>query len=271
MNEKISIRKSIYDSIKFREVVDTNFSELFTPNRAKPSLTEFFDLYNEMFLEIPENGEFSHAALARKSQQLISPTKDAKDKEIENLQSTIQDLQQKLLSEATEDAEALSAPKEHPRFSNGTIIRRPENSPVGWPNVFLMDQGFKRPIYFSGNGEFFKSFLDISGYDVDTKEDGNYIPRIPDLVIDDIPTGDPLTEQNFNEPFNPSKFLTEAEEIRINLDPTDAKLNFDSYDGDIDLYKSTLDKDFEEKTNYINALTDKINELKLQIQQIKAG
>lgn len=268
MNEKISIRKSIYDSIKFREVVDTNFSELFTPNRVKPSLTEFFDLYNEMFLEIPENGEFSHAALARKSQQLISPTKDAKDKEIENLQSTIQDLQQKLLSEATEDASAI---KEHPRFSNGTIIRRSENSPVGWPDVFLMDQGFKRPIYFSGNAEFFKSFLDISGYDVDTKENGNYIPRVPDLVIDDIPTGDPLTEQNFNEPFNPSKFLTEAEEIRISLDPTDAKLDFSNYEGDTERYRSELEKDYTEKGNLIEALKDKIEDISKKIQEITAG
>ena len=92
MNDNISIRKNIYSSNKYREVIDTNFSELFS---AKENFTveDFFGLYNELFLEIPETGEFSHESLVRKSNQLITPGEDVKDQEIENLQATIEDLQ----------------------------------------------------------------------------------------------------------------------------------------------------------------------------------
>lgn len=264
MKEQISIRKNIYDSGKFREVVDTNFSELFSA-RESFSVEEFFDLYNELFLTIPIKGELSHEALIRKSRQLITPGKDAKDKEIENLQSLIEDLQKQLL-DATQPSAEVEAIKEHPLFPNGTLVSRKTTSPH-WPDLFYMDQGYKRAVLFSGGqfAEEVKGLKTLTGYD--NKE----IPRFPDSVIDGIPSGADLSLQNMNDKWTPSEFLAESESLRIALDPTDANLNLDNYDGDYDRYKSELEKDYAEKTDYIFSLNEKIDDLKLKIQQIKGG
>lgn len=262
MKDIIPIVKNIYDSGKFREVVDTNFSELFTTGESI-SVEDFFNLYNELFLSIPAEGEFSHSALIKKSQQLINPGKDAKDLEIDNLQSTIADLQKQLL-EASGDAGNNIVIKEHPRFPNGSIIRRTESSLAPWPWVFVMDQGYKRPLWFSGDPEFYSSFLNISGYN-----ENNPIPRVPDVVVDNIPTGTPVTYENFNDPFIPPQGIDEIERLRITLDPGDVTLNFLAYDGDIDRYRSELERDFAEKTNFIIAVEESIAELQTQIQNIK--
>ena len=106
----------------------------------------------------------------------------------------------------------------------------------------------------------------MSGYTSD-----NPPPRVPDIIIDDIPTGEPLTEQNFNDEFKPPKGSFEAEEFRIAIDPTDAALNFDKYDGDIERYRDALNKDFDEKTSLIIALEEKIEDFTKQIQSITGG
>ena len=266
MAEQISIRKTVYGSSKFREVINTNFSEFSLGDNSinKPSLEEFFELYNEIFLEIPEDGEFSHQAIARKSQQFITPAKDAKDKEINNLQSTIEDLEKQLL-DATKPDNAAATVKEHPRFSNGSLISRFDGSPIGWPDVFVMDQGFKRAIYFSGDGPFYGSFKELQGYA------DKSVPKIPDSIIDAIPTGEPLTRQNFNDPFEPPRGLEGVEELRITIDPTDAKLDFSNYEGDTERYRSELENDYTEKGNLIEALKDKIEDISKKNQEITAG
>lgn len=263
MDNKIPIKKAIYSNSKFREVIDTDFSEL-TKSISKISVEDFFNLYNELFLEIPYTGEYSHTTLSVLSQQVLQPGgKDAKDKEIENLQAMLEDLQKQLLESSTD----LSITREHPRFNNGTLIRRPEGSMVGWPDVFIMDQGFKRAIYFSDDsGGMYTALKDLLKYTDDWGT--NPIPRIPDMIIDDIPSGEPLTSANFNDNWTPSKGIFEAEEFRISLDPSDANLNFDNYNGDAVEYRSALDKDYEEKTNLIVALEEKIADFTQQIQKI---
>ena len=260
MKYNIPIKKDIYSSNKFREVVNTNFSELFSA-RETISVEDFFELYNELFLEIPITGELSHTALIRKSQQLIAPGKDAKDKEIENLQALLESLQKELLEANSPDTTVI---REHPLFPNGSMVARNTDSPH-WPDAFYMDQGYKRAILFSGDGEMFKGFKNIIGYS------DREVPRFPDSVIDGIPSGADLTPNNINDKWTPSEFLAESEEIRITLDPEDANLNIDKYDGDYDRYRSELEKDFTDKTNYISALQDKINDIKSKIQQITTG
>jgi hypothetical protein len=264
MKYNIPIKKDIYSSNKFREVVNTNFSELFSA-RENISVEDFFDLYNELFLEIPITGELSHTALIRKSQQLIAPGKDAKDKEIENLQALITDLQKQLLEANTPDTNTI---KEHPLFPNGSLISRLTNE--NWPDLFYIDQGYKRPVTFdTGDSELLGSFYSLLNYG--TGENDRKVPKFPNKVIDDIPSGPELNFNNINDKWSPSEFLAESEEIRITLDPEDANLNIDKYDGDYDRYRSELEKDFADKTNYISALQDKINDIKSKIQQITAG
>ena len=260
MGNKIPIQKNIYSSNKFKEVIDTNFSELFN-TQDNFSVEDFFNQYNRLFIEIPLTGQSSHSELIRRSTELLGPTGlDAKDKEIENLQATIKDLSEQLVDANQPD---ISTVREHPRFPNGSVIRRSENSAAGWPDVFVMDQGFKRALFFSGDPELYSSFLKLSGYTSD-----NPPPRVPDIILDDIPTGEPLTEQNFNDEFTPPKGLFEAEEFRITIDPSDANLNFNNYDGDVEEYRRLLEKDYSEKTDLITALEEKINGFTNEIQKI---
>jgi hypothetical protein len=268
MKKNISIRKNIYSSNKYKEVINTDFSELFS-TRENFTIEDFFDLYNELFLQIPETGEFSHEALVRKSGQLITPGNDAKDDEIENLQSTIEDLQKQLLDASKPNTE-VDVVREHPRFPNGTIIRRASGG--GFPYMFLMDQGFKRAITFTeSNKELRAALVKLSGYTGDSGQGDNPVPTVPNSIIDKIPSGTDLTVANFNDPFEPSAFLAEAEDLRITLDPTDAKLNIDKYNGDYDRYKRELEKDYREKTNYLKELDDKISDIRKEIQSITGG
>ena len=265
MAQNISIRKNIYDSSKFKEVVDTNFSELFN-SQDNFNIDDFFNQYNRLFTEIPLTGQSSHAELIRRSTEYLGPVgPDAKDQEISNLQDQIKDLLQQL-QEANQPDVEVSTVREHPRFPNGSIVRRSEDSAAGWPDVFVMDQGFKRAVFFSGNTPLKDSFYRLSGYTSD-----NPPPRVPDIIIDDIPTGEPLTEQNFNDEFKPPKGSLEAEEFRISIDPTDAALDFNRYDGDVERYRDALNKDFDDKTNLIIALEEKINDINKQIQSIAGG
>jgi len=264
MDRKISIQKNIYSNIKFREVIDTTFSEL-TNILPKTTVEDFFNLYNELFLEIPNTGEFSHTTLSILSQQTLKKgVKDAKDNEIEALQEALKNLQEKLL---TADQPDTSITREHPRFTNGTLIRRPEGSILGWPDVFYMDQGFKRAVYFSGDPIMYKSFTKLLKYNENTNE----IPRVLDRIIDDIPSGEPLTLENFNDPFTPPIGAFEAEELRISIDPTDANLDPNRYNGDYFNYKEALEADFKEKTDLIVALEEKIEDFNTEIQKIIGG
>ena len=263
MDKIIPIQKNIYSSNKFKEVIDTDFSELFN-TQDNFNVDDFFNQYNRLFIEIPLNGQSSHAELIRRSSELLGPTgPDAKDREIENLQAALKDLSEQLVTANQPD---ISTTREHPRFPNGTLIKRSPTSPIGWPDVFIMDQGFKRPLFFtdSQSEPFFGSFKRLLGYN-----DNNPAPRIPDFIIDDIPTGEPLTTQNFNDEFTPPKGSFEAEEFRITIDPSDASLNFNNYDGNVEEYRSALEKDYSEKTNLIVALEEKINGFNTEIQKIR--
>lgn len=261
MKENISINKNIYSSNKFREVINTNFSEL-TNVRDQFNIEDFFNLYNELFLEIPIEGDLSHRALIRKSQQLITPGKDAKDKEIDSLQSLIDDLQKQLLQANTPDSTII---REHPLFPNGSLIGR--ISEETWPDLFYMDQGFKRPVTFdTGNSLLLGSFLSLLNYG--ENENDRKVPKFPDKVINDIPSGPDLNFDNMNDKFEPSQYLAASETLRISIDPSDANLNIDKYDGDYGRYKNELEKDYSEKTNYIQELESKLTNIRRQIQSI---
>jgi len=268
MKENISIRKNIYSSNKYKEVIDTDFSELFSA-RETFTIEDFFNLYNELFLEIPENGEFSHSSLVQQSNQLITPGNDVKDNEIENLQSTIEELQKQLLDASQPTAEVETV-KEHPRFRNGTLIRRFDTSLSGG-QIFLMDQAYKR-IFSFNDPEIRDSFLRLLEYKNNNGEADKYkVPAFPDIIIDDIPSGPPLTPNNFNDPWNPTEAEAEISELRLTLDANNASLNPDNYNGDFDLFRSELEKDFIEKENYLRTLQEKLEDLRKRKQQITSA
>jgi len=263
MKESISIQKTVYINGNFREIIDTNFSELSSTKRSFTQ-DEFFEIYNELFLQLPLTGPKSHEALINKSRQLFNAKQleDPKDIEIRNLQNTIFNLEKQALK-STEDTTTI---KEHPLFPNGSIIGRSNENGSGiWPDAYYMDQGYKRAILFSGDSEMWGGFKTLKGYD------NREVPKFPNFVIDNIPSGKDLSKENINDRWTPSEFLKDSETLRITLDPTDAKLDLNSpiYNGDVNLWRNELEKDFSEKTNYINALEDKIKGIISEIQKIR--
>ena len=162
MKENISIRKNVYSIKNYTNVINTEFSELTTSNSDQgPSIDEFFDMYNELYFTIPLEGDLSHTAIVRKSNQLLN-FEDPKDSQIIELQNTIQDLEQRLL-EADNEVPDFTI-KEHPLFPNGSLVAKTNQGEGTWPHVYYMDQGFARGVQFTGNGELYSSFRRLLGY-----------------------------------------------------------------------------------------------------------
>ena len=115
----IVFNKTIYSKIEFENKIDTNFTEL-TIDQPSVSIEEFFNFYNEVFFDIPKEGENSHATIIQTSTDYFedyrSPLQDiidSKDLEIEELNRRALDAEQRLtilltsasLEEAQEEAD----------------------------------------------------------------------------------------------------------------------------------------------------------------------
>lgn len=78
MAQKINLVKEVYGRNTFTRVVDTSFSELYTPVSASVALDQqitvdtFFDLYDQLFFDIPATGEVnSHEYLVARSTEYL--------------------------------------------------------------------------------------------------------------------------------------------------------------------------------------------------------
>lgn len=77
MEQKVDLIKEVYGRNTYTRIVDTSFTELYappTPTAPAETLTveQFFDLYNQLFFEIPATGEVnSHEYLAAKSTEYL--------------------------------------------------------------------------------------------------------------------------------------------------------------------------------------------------------
>lgn len=119
----INFNKTVYSLREFRDKIDLGFNEL---NSTRPNIDtqQFFNLYNELFFDIPKEGENSHTTIVQTSldylDDYISPLQsviDAKDLEIESLTQQLLTIQGELASlqlavqteEQAEQAENLAA------------------------------------------------------------------------------------------------------------------------------------------------------------------
>ena len=78
MSEEVKLVKEVYGRNTYTKVIDTSFSELYTPVTASVTINEgtsvetFFDLYNELFFQIPATGELnSHEFLVKRSTEYL--------------------------------------------------------------------------------------------------------------------------------------------------------------------------------------------------------
>lgn len=93
MSEQIKIQKTIYSLQSFNNVVNTQFSQLFTPAKEIPintdkTVSEFFNEYDVLFYDIPLSGsEDSHLGLATRSLEYLGMS-------LEDLQTEITELRE---------------------------------------------------------------------------------------------------------------------------------------------------------------------------------
>jgi hypothetical protein len=77
MEQEVKLVKEVYGRNTYTRVVDTSFSELYTPVTASAapadiSVEVFFDLYNTLFFQIPAMGEVnSHEYLVKRSGEYL--------------------------------------------------------------------------------------------------------------------------------------------------------------------------------------------------------
>lgn len=116
----INFNKVVYSLKEFRDKIDLGFNEL-TSNTPNVNTQQFFDLYNELFFDIPKEGENSHTTIVQTSldylDNYVSPLQsiiDSKDVEIESLNQQLLTIQGELstLQIAAQEEEAQEAQDE---------------------------------------------------------------------------------------------------------------------------------------------------------------
>lgn len=98
--EQVSLIKEVYGRATYAKVIDTRFSELYTPVTASDASTQisveqFFDFYDQLFFNIPANGTVnSHEYLVKRSTEYLGGgvTTDVEQAYIEEINSLRQQL-----------------------------------------------------------------------------------------------------------------------------------------------------------------------------------
>ena len=126
--EIIELQKRHYDQASTSELLDRGFSEI-AKSRDKLTTDNFFNLYQELFYDLPKQGKKSHNFLIEESTRYIGGYEDPKDDKINNLIDKLTEI----------ETAQIQTPSEHPLFRNGTAIRY--NKSLG-----IMQEGHLRSI-----------------------------------------------------------------------------------------------------------------------------
>ena len=101
MSENIKLNKQVYNKNDQQKIIDTSYKKLGVETikkqlGEKPTVNEFFVMYNDLFYDIPEIGDTnSHEYLIKKSSEYIGF--NANQEEITALQNEIAQLRTELL------------------------------------------------------------------------------------------------------------------------------------------------------------------------------
>ena len=81
MAEQVQLNKTVYGKISYPNVINTQFTQLVGANPADGpapiTVEEFFQAYNDLFFEIPIDGEFnSHLELIKRSTEYVGVTQN---------------------------------------------------------------------------------------------------------------------------------------------------------------------------------------------------
>ena len=109
MAENINLNKEVFNKRDYQKTINTSFTQLDVQSvqeqlTQQTTVSEFFNLYNELFYEINEIGETnSHEYLIKTSSQYINF--DENDELIQALQNEIAQLREELLEAQQQLAE----------------------------------------------------------------------------------------------------------------------------------------------------------------------
>lgn len=84
MAETIQLNKTVYGKITYPNVIDTEFSQLIKPQIEEVVTTvtveEFFQYYDDLFYDIPINGDFnSHTDLIKRSTEYVGVNQNTEE------------------------------------------------------------------------------------------------------------------------------------------------------------------------------------------------
>lgn len=102
MDKKLDLKKKVFNRQRFTQLVNTEFTELTTPEEVDTdTVEEFFRLYNLLYFEIDKTGEeSSHEFLIKESGKLVDIEKDTS--QIRPLLNEIAQLRRSLLQKDRE-------------------------------------------------------------------------------------------------------------------------------------------------------------------------
>ena len=112
MSENINLNKEVFNKRDYKKTINTKFSQLGVKTiqeqiDEQPTITEFFQMYNDLFYDIPEIGSTnSHEFLVKTSGEYINT--EVNNELIEALQNEIAQLRQELLETQQQQIEDLS-------------------------------------------------------------------------------------------------------------------------------------------------------------------
>jgi hypothetical protein len=105
MAEIIPVQQAVYNKSRFSKVINTQFSEfaLETPPAPEVTIEDFFNLYDELFLDIPKEGDInSQRYILNRTAEYLG-VKLADDTNINVLLQEITTLRQQLLTTEAEN------------------------------------------------------------------------------------------------------------------------------------------------------------------------
>lgn len=133
--ELIELQKRHYDQASTSELLDRGFSEI-AKTRDKLTTDNFFNLYQELFYDLPKQGKRSHTYLIEESSKYIGGYEDPKDDKINDLINQLTEI----------ETAQIETPSEHPLFRNGTAIR-------SGTSLGIMQEGHLRSVSNQKNGD----------------------------------------------------------------------------------------------------------------------
>jgi hypothetical protein len=107
--QEVKLNRKVYGKVSYPKVVNTEFSQLVQPSPTVVvedplTVAEFFEEYNRLFFEIPQNGQSgTHEELVRRSSSYLGVTGQSEETqalldEINNLRAQLLSAQQEIIN-----------------------------------------------------------------------------------------------------------------------------------------------------------------------------